>query len=319
MSKVTYSEFFNNDYVNQASYDNLRKISSVIDGLKNSSRKVIYTALNKLSEKPMKLNQLAAEVAQYTNYLHGSLDGVLVSLGRNYTGTNNLPLLLKKGNFGTRIIDTPAASRYISASKPKYISQLFDEDNIDILPKQEFEGKQIECRYLCPIIPTLLVNGNNGVSSGFAQNILPRNLNEVIDLLKKTIKSKNKNFSLFNKLLPYFGENYKGKISKEDNKILLSGVYKVSELRNEVIISIIDYPINLSHNSFIKALEKICEGFKKASVDDLSYDDNIEIKINCQKQDKDSILTKICKKLESSETENYVCIDENNKKIRSEY
>ena len=41
------SDFFNNDYVNQASYDNLRKIASVVDGQKNASRKVLYTILEK--------------------------------------------------------------------------------------------------------------------------------------------------------------------------------------------------------------------------------------------------------------------------------
>src|SRR6056300_196271 len=96
------SEFFNNDYVDQASYDNLRKIASLVDGQKNASRKILYTVLEKNIKEKVKVSQLGSKVAEYAEYLHGSLDGVVVNLAQDFTGTNNIPLLQKKGNFGTR-------------------------------------------------------------------------------------------------------------------------------------------------------------------------------------------------------------------------
>ena len=44
---MTITEFFNTDFVDYASYDNLRKVASLVDGQKNAARKIIYTTLQK--------------------------------------------------------------------------------------------------------------------------------------------------------------------------------------------------------------------------------------------------------------------------------
>lgn len=202
MSKISLQNFFSRDYVNQASYDNTRKIASAVDGLKNASRKVICTVLDKKINEPIKVQQISAKVSEYTDYLHGSLDGVVVSLGQNFTGSNNLPLLNKKGNFGTRAIPSASASRYIYGSSTKYLDKIYSPKDTGTLQVQYFEGTKIEPLYYVPTIPMILVNGNRGVSSGFAQLILGRNPSELITLLKKRLKGTIKSFDEADNLTP---------------------------------------------------------------------------------------------------------------------
>ena len=74
------SEFYNTDYVDYASYDNLRKIASVIDGQKNTARKIVNTILDKRITTDIKVSQLSSKMAEHTEYLHGDASGVIVTL-----------------------------------------------------------------------------------------------------------------------------------------------------------------------------------------------------------------------------------------------
>ena len=176
---MTITEFFNTDYVNYSSYDNLRKIASLLDGQKNAARKILYTILAKNIKEKIKVSQLGSKVAEFAEYLHGNMDNVIVNLAQDYTGTNNLPLLQKKGNFGTRFAQEASASRYIFTYGSDNLFKLFNKDDIEILTKQYFEGQEIEPMFYVPNLPILVINGSEDVSSGFAQKILPRSVNDV--------------------------------------------------------------------------------------------------------------------------------------------
>lgn len=64
-NKLKISEFFGTDYVDYSSYDNLRKVASVVDGQKNSSRKVLYTVLQNNIKTDNKVSSLAAKTAEF--------------------------------------------------------------------------------------------------------------------------------------------------------------------------------------------------------------------------------------------------------------
>ena len=74
------SHFYQTDGCNYASYDNYRKICSIVDGLKPSARKCVYTVLKHNITSSKKVAQLKSKVAEETNYLHGddALAGVIV-------------------------------------------------------------------------------------------------------------------------------------------------------------------------------------------------------------------------------------------------
>ena len=139
--KIT--DFLNNEVVNFASYSTLRALASYIDGLKNSHRKVVcYMLLNNVT-KEKKVFNLSGEIMTSMEYLHGDISGSVITLAQNYPGTNNIPLLSREGNFGTRFTNEASATRYIYTAKDKMFDYLFNKSDINVLPEQYFEGTKI--------------------------------------------------------------------------------------------------------------------------------------------------------------------------------
>ena len=220
------SKFFNTSYVNYSSYDNIRKIASVIDGQKNAARKCLWFILNKNIDSPkkeVKVSQLDSKTAEYTSYLHGSMDGVIVNLGQDYTGTNNINLLSPEGNFGTRMIPEASAPRYIYTYGTKDLFSLINQEDQPILEHQTFEGHQIEPKFLLPSLPVLLINGSEGISSGYAQKILPRDPEKIKEYILDYLR-RPKNRPEYNETCRTI-EDYKGTITKdpESDSVIITG------------------------------------------------------------------------------------------------
>jgi DNA topoisomerase-2 len=304
------SEFFNKDYVDQASYDNLRKIASLVDGQKNASRKILYTVLEKNIKDKIKVSQLGSKVAEFAEYLHGNLDGVIVNLGQDFPGTNNIPLLQKKGNFGTRFSQEASASRYIYTYGTSEFFNLFKKEDTEILKQQYFEGQQIEPMFYVPSLPILLVNGSEGVSSGFAQKILPRNPNEI----KKYIESSLSGISGAHNLTPYY-EGFNGTIEQGEtsNQWLIKGILEVKGINK---VEITEVPVGYDLKSYIKILDDLEDKKVIQSYRDKSEDDSFKFEVNInskdlKKWDNETLMNKL--KLIKKVSENYTVIDENNK------
>ena len=303
------SNFFNSDFVDYASYDNLRKIGSCIDGLKNASRKVIFTVLEKNIKEPIKVSQLANKVAEYAEYLHGSLDGVVVNLGQDFAGTNNVPLLQKKGNFGTRFAQEASAPRYIFTYGSKNLYTLFKKEDLKILKEQMFEGERIEPVFYVPTLPLILVNGSEGVSSGFAQKILPRNPKSIIKYLTNKIQGKRNNRDL---LKPFFND-FKGTVEQGETSFqwLIKGKIERTN-KNQITIS--EIPVGYDLKTYIKVLKTLEDNKVILDWDDLSDKEfKFIVKMNSKDLDKlseDEILDKL--KLVKKVTENLTCLNANN-------
>jgi len=239
------TEFYNTDYVDYSSYDNLRKIASLVDGQKNAARKIVYTVLENKINKKIKVSQLGSKVAEYAEYLHGSLENVVVNMAKDYAGTNNLPLLQKKGNFGTRFTPEASAPRYIYTYGTDEFFELFKPEDNDILKHQTFEGNKIEPMFYVPTLPLLMINGSEGVSSGFAQKILPRSVETVIDYIKAKINNEETPA-----LIPHFND-FRGNIEKGEHKQwIINGIVEKKNA-NTVVIS--ELPVGYLMHSKIKA------------------------------------------------------------------
>ena len=102
---LSVTDFVHRDLANFSAEDIKRSIPHVADGLKPSQRKVIYACLKKNLTADMKVAQLSGYVAEHTAYHHGeaSLQGTIINLAQNFTGSNNLNLLEPSGQFGTRL------------------------------------------------------------------------------------------------------------------------------------------------------------------------------------------------------------------------
>lgn len=309
MANLDLSKFFNTEFVNYASYDNTRKIASYIDGLKSGSRKVAFTLLEKKIDEPLKVSQLSSKVAEFAEYLHGSLDGVIVTLGQDYCGTNNVPLIQKKGNFGTRFTPEAAASRYIFGCGSKHFFDMFLASDSNVLEKQQLEGIDIEPKFYTPSLPVILINGSEGVSSGFAQKILPRNPNNIKKAVVEYIKHGKINQDL---LIPWFN-GFNGEVVPGDapKQYLIKGVLKKIALNK---VQIDELPIGYDLKGYIKVLEDLSDAGVINDYTDLS-DSSFKFIVTFPKgvvtsSSEDELMVKL--KLVKKVTENYTCMTEHN-------
>lgn len=281
---VNATNFFKHEYVDYASYDNLRKIASCIDGLKNANRKVIHTILDKKIFDLTKVSQLSAKAGEYADYLHGSLDGVVITMAQDYLGTNQVPLLAKKGNFGSRTIQEPSAPRYIFACGSLHLKQWFNALDKGLLIQQTFEGSTIEPKFFVPDLPILLINGSKGVSSGFAQNILSRPLEDIEAIIREFCVTQDfEVLKRIDQVKPFIG-NFQGKVERDLSKLeAYKWLFTVSYKVDKGMLIIEDIPYGEDLRGFLQVLDKLEEDKKIKSWEDCSTSDQFLFKIKVDK------------------------------------
>lgn len=311
---INIEDFFQESFTDFSAYASYRAIGSVIDGLKNSQRKVFYTLMNTSGNNKEKVSRLASIVGLKTEYLHGeaSLESVIVTGVRHFD--KPLPVLEEEGAFGYRTVPKAAASRYIYTKKRNVFGLVYNSKFSRIDGHQTFEGTKIEPRVLTPLLPMLLVNGNSGIGSGFSQSILPREPQQIIDVIVKYLKSKAKNKD---KLLSDVQLNvkypfYDGEIETEDKKTIFYGKIK---LANTTTIHIDELPIGYTIESYIKVLEGMLDANKIVSYIDKSNENNFQFVVKCKRNffakfTKEKLIATF--KLSKSSTENFVCVSEDN-------
>jgi len=313
-NKIIIEEFFRDNFTDFSTYASYRAIASVIDGLKNSQRKVFYTLMGNKANNKEKVSRLASITGLNTEYLHGeaSLESVIVTAVRHYDKT--LPLLAEEGSFGFRTITKAAASRYIYTKKLDMFPIIFNGKFSRIDGYQTFEGTKIEPKVLTALLPMLLVNGNSGIGSGFSQNILPRDPSIIKDTIIKYLKSTSqKKDSILTKAkleikYPYFA----GDIQYEELKATFTGVIKKT---NTSTVHITELPIGYTIDTYIKVLEILIDNDTIVSYIDKSNKNTfnfvIKVKRNIlAKMNADQLISKF--RLSKTATENFVCVAENN-------
>ena len=109
ISEVTYEDFVHKDLIHFSNYDIERSIPNMLDGLKISQRKVLFGCFKRnLTDKEMKVAQLASYVSEVSAYHHGetSLQSTIIGMAQNFVGANNINLLQPHGQFGCLDPDT---------------------------------------------------------------------------------------------------------------------------------------------------------------------------------------------------------------------
>jgi len=246
---VDYKSFVDKDLIHFSNRDLQRSINHLCDGLKESTRKIIYACFKrKLYTNEIKVAQLSGYVSEVSAYHHGenSLQQAIVGMAQIFVGTNNINLLCPNGQFGSRCQGGQDASsaRYIFTMLSKLTRLIFkDEDNV-ILNYQNDDGQQIEPEFYVPIIPMILVNGGIGIGTGYSTNIPQYNPNDIISICKiicnaikltdisinslEDIENINETIKILeiNEITPYY-LGFKGSIVKaEKNSYISRGIYK---------------------------------------------------------------------------------------------
>ncbi|XP_048487438.1 DNA topoisomerase 2 isoform X1 [Plutella xylostella] len=218
---VTYSDFVNLELVLFSNGDNIRSIPSMVDGLKPGQRKVIFTCIKRNDKREVKVAQLAGSVAEHSAYHHGeqSLCMTIVNLAQNYVGSNNINLLEPRGQFGTRLSGgkDSASPRYIFTIMSP-LTRLIFHPHDDPLLVHEFEDNQkIEPMYYLPIIPMVLVNGAEGIGTGWSTKIPNYNPRDIIHNLRRLLDGEEPK-----PMQPWY-KNFRGTVEGFGDKYVISG------------------------------------------------------------------------------------------------
>lgn len=171
-----------------------RAIPDVRDGLKPVQRRIIYAMHKANNTFDHAYIKCAATVGDVLGKFHphgdSSVYDAMVRMSQWWK--QNSILVDIHGNNGSIDGDGPAAYRYTEARLSKISSELLkDIEKETVAWAPNFDDRFLEPTVLPAKFPNLLVNGSNGISAGYATNIPPHNLGEIIDAAIKRIDSPN--------------------------------------------------------------------------------------------------------------------------------
>ena len=282
---VSFEDFINKEMIHFSKYDCDRSIPNLMDGLKISLRKILYSAFKKKLTSEIKVAQFSGYTSEHSCYHHGeaSLNAAIVGLAQNYVGSNNINLLVPNGQFGTRLQGgkDSASERYIFTMMNKLTRYIYPELDDKILKYLDDDGTPVEPIYYVPIIPMVLVNGTKGIGTGFSTDIMCYNPMEIIEIIQDKLAGKNE----IKELMPYY-EGFRGSIEKiHDSKFLIKGAFDIID-NNKVRVT--ELPIGLWTDDYKQYLETLMDQTilkKKKKVShikeyiDMSTDTNVDITI----------------------------------------
>ncbi|KAL3990740.1 DNA gyrase/topoisomerase IV subunit A family protein [Acanthocheilonema viteae] len=236
---VSFKDFVNKELVLFSNCDNERSIPSLVDGLKPGQRKVLFTCFKRADKKEVKVAQLAGAVGEMSAYHHGeaSLMSTIVNLAQDFVGSNNINLLLPIGQFGTRLQGgkDSASPRYIFTQLNPVTKALFPSVDENVLRFLFEENQKIEPEWYCPVIPTVLVNGAEGIGTAWSTKVPCYNPREIVDNMRALIDGKEPK-----PLIPWY-KHFRGTIEQlDDQRFVCNG--EVAVINNETI-EITELPI----------------------------------------------------------------------------
>ena len=255
-NKVSHKDFINKEMIHFSIYDCERSIPNLMDGLKTSLRKILYSSFKKNLTTEIKVAQFSGYVSEHSGYHHGeaSLNGAIVGMAQDYVGSNNVNLLLPNGQFGTRLQGgkDSASERYIFTQLNQITRYIYRKEDDPVLEYLEDDGDPVEPRYYVPIVPMILVNGGKGIGTGFSTDILSYNINNIIDILKSKLQLTETEIELS----PFY-KNFEGSCEKtDDKKYIVKGVYeKITDKK----IKIKELPIGYWTDDFKQHIENLME------------------------------------------------------------
>lgn len=261
-----------------------RAIPAAADGLKAGGRRALWTARDGHKYKTATLAGATMPI-----HPHGECSPAINTLAAPYG--NNIPLFTGYGAFGTMLDPTAyGASRYTSVMASKFAQDVLFKD-IEIVPMMSnYDDTLEEPVHFLPLVPVVLLNPTEGIAVGFATNILPRGLDDIIAHQLAHLKNKPKDI-LKNALLPRFEPTnsvaFKAEKTDKGFAYFFNGDY---EEINATTIKITNLPYGLLHEKLVTKIEDLVE---KGSVVD--YTDRSKDKVNIEIKFKKGVLKELAK------------------------
>ena len=232
-----------------------RAIPDARDGLKPVQRRILFSMYKDKNTYDKAYKKSATAVGNVMGKFHPHGDTpIYEAMARmSQDWKQNVLYIDMQGNNGSIDGDPPAAYRYTEARLSKISEELLkdlDRDTVEMI--LTFDDSNLEPTVLPAKYPNLLVNGSNGISAGYATNISPHNLSEVIDA---TIKKIEKTNASIDDLLKYIKgpdfptgaiacgiEEIKKAYKTGKGKIVVKA--KVEVEKNKIIITEIPFEVN---------------------------------------------------------------------------
>ncbi|XP_056375982.1 DNA topoisomerase 2-beta isoform X2 [Hyla sarda] len=232
---LSFNDFINKELILFSNSDNERSIPSLVDGLKPGQRKVLFTCFKRNDKREVKVAQLAGSVAEMSAYHHGeqALMMTIVNLAQNFVGSNNVSLLQPIGQFGTRLHGgkDAASPRYIFTMLSPLARLSFPNVDDNLLKFLYDDNQRVEPEWYMPIIPMVLVNGAEGIGTGWACKLPNYDTREIVNNVKRMLDGLDPN-----PMLPSY-KNFKGTIQElGQNQYAMSGEVYVLD-RNTIEIT----------------------------------------------------------------------------------
>lgn len=248
MNKYSVTDLMNMEWREFANYSTIgRAIPSMVDGLKSSQRFFLAASLDNTKSSFDKVASVAGSVAKY-GYKHGENNAADAGVGLAQAWENNACLIQGRGSFGTRLVPKAAAPRYIySKVHPNFDKLVAD---LDLCPPSNDPEFKIPMHYI-PVVPLLLVNGSNGIATGFKAVIFPRLLKDVVQSCLEYIKTGK----VKNKLVPGWND-FKGTVvaGPEPGKYFIHGAF---ERQGKTGLTITEVPIGFDRESYVELLDDL--------------------------------------------------------------
>ncbi|KAJ9119885.1 hypothetical protein QFC24_005599 [Naganishia onofrii] len=318
ITEVPISDFINKELILFSMADNIRSIPSVADGLKPGQRKVLFGCFKRKLVKEIKVAQLAGYVSEKTSYHHGeqSLVMTIVGLAQNFVGSNNINLLAPNGQFGTRIAGgkDAASARYIFTNIPRMTRALFHPNDDPILKYQVEDDMGIEPEYYLPVVPLVLIDGADGIGTGWSTAIPNYNPLDIVENLRRKMRG-----DPLEPMTPWY-RGFKGTIERvAEDKYKCSGIIKKID---STTVEITELPIKKWTQDYKEMLEEWIAGTEKVPATVKDYreyhtDSTVHFVITMSeaevKKAEEEGLEKRFRLVNQISTSNMVCFDLNGK------
>ncbi|PKY39326.1 DNA topoisomerase II [Rhizophagus irregularis] len=261
VNEITITDFINKELILFSRADNERSIPNVLDGLKPGQRKVLYTCFKKNFKNEVKVSSLSGAVLAEAAYHHGdaSLQGTIIAMAHDFVGSNNINVLHGEGQFGTRAQGgkDAASARYISVTIPPLTRKIFHPQDDALLTYCNDDGQFVEPEWYLPILPMILVNGSEGIGTGWSSYIPNYNPRDIVDNLKRLINNEEPV-----PMHPWY-RGFQGEFEQLSNdRYQVNGIIQKV---NDESVRITELPVRVWTQSYKEQLEKWIAGTERTS------------------------------------------------------
>lgn len=262
------TNFIDSDFIMFPIDDCKRSIPSIMDGFKQSQRKILYACFLRKLSGLLKVSQLAGYVAEKSNYHHGeqNLYETITKMANEFVNSNNIPLLFRDGQFGSRSEGgkDAANARYIRTRLEEITRYIFPEEDDNLLERVVDDGDIVEPVYYVPIIPMVLINGVDGIGSGWSSTIPNYNPLDVVGMVRCWLDDQDYDtapqngivLEIFEPIVPWY-RGFKGTIEENDGRYVSKGVMARSD--DGKTVSITEIPIGETIVRLQEQLDKLRE------------------------------------------------------------